>query len=57
MEEGSDSGKEREEKHKGGERSASAEDSKEKEKEEIVQDTFGAHVVIHQALHLPEQLG
>ena len=54
MEDSSDSGKEGEEKHKGGEKSTSAEDRKEEEEEETVQDTFSAHVVIHQALHLPE---
>ena len=55
MEEGSNSGKEGEEKHEGGEKSTSAEDRKEEEEEEeAVQDTFSAHVVIHQALHLPE---
>ena len=55
-EEDSDRGKEGEEKYEGGKKSTSAEDGKEDgvEGEEAVQDTFGAHVVIHQALHLPE---
>lgn len=50
------SGKEGEEKYEGGKKSTSAEDGKKDgaEGEEAVQDTFGAHVVIHQALHLPE---
>ena len=55
VEEGSDSGKEGEEKRGDGKISTSAEDKKEVEEEEaVVQDTFSAHVVIHQALHLPE---
>ena len=58
VEEGTDSGKKGEEKCGDGEVSTSAEDKKEVEEEEeeeaVVQDTFSAHVVIHQALHLPE---
>ena len=59
VEECSGSGKEGEEKRGDGKISTSAEDKKEVEEEEeeeeaVVQDTFSAHVVIHQALHLPE---